>query len=331
MAGVAAVAAGAWVARGPSVEHRARRFRLRSIPWELPVLVAAAIVFVLIERGGGLVKNQAVGAHPRLIVLCFPLFVAGGVTGVALRIVRPLLRLPRPRRDVVYLAVRRLAAARALLVLLTVTASVSFCALTFAEILGRSLDASSVEKAYVANGSDVQGLIDPEQPPPRSFPFPITKVEEGFGIAHLDDGSPVEILAVDPRTLAQVVPSSAARKLRDSKATLPAIVSEGASHARAIDTGGKRLPLHVVATVALVPGNGLRGPSCRRVASRARAPGPVRARQRERLPLGTWRREESAARTRAHHARTVVRHDGRLLPPERRSLDRRPYRTASCA
>ena len=218
------------------------------------MLVAAAIVFVLIERGGGLVKNQAVGAHPRLIVLCFPLFVAGGVTGVALRIVRPLLRLPRPRRDVVYLAVRRLAAARALLVLLTVTASVSFCALTFAEILGRSLDASSVEKAYVANGSDVQGLIDPEQPPPRSFPFPITKVEEGFGIAHLDDGSPVEILAVDPRTLAQVVPSSAARKLRDSKAPLPAIVSEGASHARAIDTGGKRLPLHVVATVRSFPG-----------------------------------------------------------------------------
>ena len=254
VAGIAAVAAGAWVARGPSVEHRPRRFRLRSIPWELPVLVAAAIVFVLIERGGGLVKNQAVGAHPRLIVLCFPLFVAGGVTGVALRIVRPLLRRPRPRRDAVYLAVRRLAAARALLVLLTVTASISFCALTFAEILGRSLDASSVEKAYVANGSDVQGLIDPEQPPPRSFPFPITKVEEAFGIAHLDDGSPVEILAVDPRTLAQVVPSSAARKLRDSKAALPAIASEEAAHTRAIDTGGKRLPVHIVATVRSFPG-----------------------------------------------------------------------------
>jgi FtsX-like permease family protein len=253
-AGIAAVATGAWVARGPSVERRARRFRIRAIPWELPVLAAAVIVFVLIEQGGGLVKNQAVGAHPRLVILCFPLFVSAGVTGLVLRIARPLLRLPRPRRDIVYLAVRRLAAARALLVLLTVTASVSFCALTFAEILGRSLDASSVEKAYVANGSDVQGLIDPEQPPPRSFPFPITKVEEAFGVAHLDDGSPVEILAVDPRTLARVVPSSASRKLRDSTAPLPVIASEDAAHTRTVDAGGKRFRVDIVATVRSFPG-----------------------------------------------------------------------------
>ena len=97
VAGIAAVAAGAWGARGPSVEHGARRLRLRAIPWELPVLIAAVIVFVVIERGGGLVENKAVGAHPRLVVLCFPLFVAAGLTGLALRIVRPLLRLPRPR------------------------------------------------------------------------------------------------------------------------------------------------------------------------------------------------------------------------------------------
>lgn len=253
-AGIAAVAAGAWVARGASVERHARRFRIRAIPWELPVLAAAAIVFVLIERGGGLVQNKAVGAHPRLVVLCFPLFLSAGVTGLVLRIVRPLLRLPRPRRDTVYLAVRRLAAARTLLVLLTVTASVSFGALTFAEILGRSLDASSVEKAYVANGSDVQGLIDPEQPPPRAFPFPITKVEEAFGVAHLADGSPVEILAVDPETLAHVVPSSATRKLRDSTAPLPVIASEDAAHTRTVDAGGKRFSVDIVATVRSFPG-----------------------------------------------------------------------------
>ena len=151
---------------------------------------------------------------------------------------------------------RRLAAARTLLVLLTVTASVSFCALTFAEILGRSLDASSVEKAYVANGSDVQGLIDPAQPPPQSFPFPITKVEEAFGIAYLDDGSAVEVLAVDPRTLAQVVPSSASRKLRDSTAPLPVIATEGAGHTRTLDTGGKRLPGARRRNGSLVPGDG---------------------------------------------------------------------------
>ena len=244
---------------------RPRRFRLRAIPWELPVLAAAAIVFVLIERGGGLVRIRPWARHPRLIVLCFPLFLSAGVTGLVLRIVRPLLRLPRPRRDAFYLAVRRLAAARTLLVLLTVTASVSFCALTFAEILGRSLHASSVEKAYVANGSDVQGLIDPEQPPPRSFPFPITKVEEAFGIAHLDDGSPVEILAVDPRTLAQVVPrqrrASSATRLRRFPLSRPR-----AQRTYGPSTRGQAPPLHVVATVRSFPGmvSGDPSSSCRK-------------------------------------------------------------------
>ena len=44
----------------------------------------------------------------------------------------------------------------------------------------QSLANDSVTKAYVANGSDVQGLIDPLQSVPKSFPYPITKVVEGF-------------------------------------------------------------------------------------------------------------------------------------------------------
>jgi putative ABC transport system permease protein len=253
-AGVLAFAAGAWAARGPSIVRGARRFRLGQLPWELPVLVAAAIVFAVIERGGGLVENESVGAHPRLVVLCFPLLLAAGVTGLAVRAVRPLLRGRRPTGDVVYLAVRRLAAARTLLVLLMVTAAVSFCALTFAEVLGQSLHASSVEKAYVANGSDVQALIDPAQAPPRSFPFPIAKVEEAFGIGHLDDGSPVEVLALDPNTLADVVRSPAARALAASDAPVPVIADHAAAHSKALLIDGRRLPVDVVASVRSFPG-----------------------------------------------------------------------------
>jgi hypothetical protein len=252
--GVVAVAAGAWAARGATVERPSRRLRPGALLWEVPVLVAAAIAYVVIRHGGGLVQNAAVGAHPRLVVLCFPLLVAAGVTGLAARAARPLLRRRRPREDATYLAVRRLAAARALLVLLTVTAAVAFSAVTFAEILSRSLHDGSIAKAYVANGSDVQGLIDPVQSAPRSFPYPITKVQEIFNAAQLDDGTPVELLAVEPRTLRSVVSSSATQKLAASTAAMPVIATEDAARSKTIWIGGRQVRIQVVATVRSFPG-----------------------------------------------------------------------------
>jgi hypothetical protein len=252
--GVVAVAAGAWAARGATVERPSRRLRLRLLPWELPLLVAAAVAYVAIRQGGGLVENDAVGAHPRLVVFCFPLLVAAGLTGLAARAVRPLLRRPRPSGDATYLAVRRLAAARALVVLLTVTAAVSFSALTFSEVLSRSLHDGSITKAYVANGSDVQALIDPVQAAPRSFPYPITKVQEIFNVAQLEDGTPVDLLAVDPRTLRSVVRSSATTKLARSDAAMPVIASEDAARSPTVSVAGRRIRLDVVATVRSFPG-----------------------------------------------------------------------------
>jgi putative ABC transport system permease protein len=257
---VAAVAAGAWAARGPAIERAPLRHRFSIVPWEVPVLAAAAISYALIEHGGGLVKNAAIGAHPRLIVLLFPLALAAGVAGVASRLLRRSLRHRQAARDVVFLALRRLAAARALLVLLIVTAAVSCCALTFAELLGKSLDSTSAEKAYVANGGDVQGLIDASQRLPRSFPYPLAKVEQSLNNAQLDDGTPAELLAVDPASLRRVIrwrwsgdPRAALAALQRSSAPLPAI-SVGAGHPRAVSIGGRRIPIRVVATVDAFPG-----------------------------------------------------------------------------
>ncbi len=258
---IAAIACGGVAARGPAIERVRRRSSLSRVPWELPVLIAAAISYVVIEHGGGLVKDPTIGAHPRLIVLLFPLLLAAGIAGVASRAARWALRRRTIASDIVFLALRRLAAARALLVLLTVTAAVAAAALTFAEVLRSSLDSNSSEKAYVANGADVQGLIDPAKAVRRNFPFPATKVEESFDSARLSDGTGIELLVVDPLALRDVMrwpwagdPREALARLATSRASLPAIAVSARGRPDAIWVAGKRIPVHAVAALAAFPG-----------------------------------------------------------------------------
>jgi hypothetical protein len=225
------------------------------------VLIAAAISYFFVEHGGGLVKDPTIGAHPRLIVLLFPLLLAAGIAGLASRAARWAVRRRAIASDIVFLALRRLAAARALLVLLTVTAAVAAAAVTFADVLRSSLDSNSSEKAYVANGADVQGLIDPAKAVRGSFPFPATKVAESFDSARLSDGTGVELLVVDPLALRDVMrwpwagdPRGALTRLATSKASLPAIAVAARGRPDAIWLAGKRIPVHVVATSAAFPG-----------------------------------------------------------------------------
>ena len=260
---IAAVGAGAWAARGPTIQ-RNRSWRHAAIPWEVPVLLLAVATYVVIRRGGGLVRNEAIGSHPRLVVLVFPLLLAAAFAGLLSRALRRALRRRDARSNVLYLALRRLASARTLLVLLTVTTAVAFAAVTFAEVLDASLSSNSREKALVANGADVQGLVDPQQAFPRSFPVPIARVVQSFDSVFVD-GSAVEAMVVDPDALRRVIrwewphdPRPALRALAASDAPLPVIANRAAAHARSIEIGGRRLPIDVVATVDVFPG-GVRG------------------------------------------------------------------------
>jgi hypothetical protein len=268
---VGALACGTAIARGRLGDRPRAGRNWRRLWWELPVLAAAAAGYAVVERGGGLARSGAAHeAHPRLVVFLLPLLVAAGASGLASRAARVWLRRRRaaPRSTVVFLASRRLAAARALPLTLTVTAAVSISALAFAEILGTSLHANRTEKAYVANGADVQGLIDVGQTLPRQFPYPITKVIETFNTGRLDDASrQVEVLAVDPASLRRVLrwhwsgdPQAALRTLGDSRAPLPAIAIGAARGSHQLLIGGGQLPLQVVATLPAFPGMPARGP-----------------------------------------------------------------------
>ena len=73
----------------------------------------------------------------------------------------------------VFLAVRRLAAAGAVLTaLLAVVTAVAFGSYFYSEAVASSLDRRVLEKAYVAYGGDVQGLVSDTTSVPHGFAFP---------------------------------------------------------------------------------------------------------------------------------------------------------------
>ena len=164
----------------------------RWLVWELPLLALAIFLLVRLERGGGLATSGTSDAkHPTLAVFVFPLLLVAGVTGLALRLVRPLLRrgsgrgLPVPP----YLALRRLGAARGLLVVLAVVSAVSFGAFFYAETLATSLSQTTDEKAYTANGSDVAAIVQDVRDPAAPLPVPGDEDRVRLGLGrreHLD-------------------------------------------------------------------------------------------------------------------------------------------------
>jgi putative ABC transport system permease protein len=241
---------------------------LRWVPWELPLLAVAVYLLVLIRSGGGLVTSGASGAHhPTLSVFVFPLLLVAAAAGVAARLVRLLLRkLPgRTRRPPVFLALRRIAAARGLLVLLAVVSAVAFGAFFYAETLAVSLAHTTTEKAYMATGSDAEATVFPSQPRPASFPYPVTKVEFGNQVASVGGalGQQADVILVDPATMIQTLhwesdwgtnPSGLLRELgRSGSQPLPVIVTSDLSRMKSLSIEGHSFPVHVLGSVRAFP------------------------------------------------------------------------------
>ena len=161
----------------------------------------------------------------------------------------------------VLLALRRVAAARGLVLGLFVVVAAGTASLAFAEILQASLAANNTEKAFVANGSDVQGLIDAAQSLPKTFRYPITKVSELFDAGTTGSGQSFDVLAVDPQSLSRVLAAhspagvlAGLRTLADSHAPLPAVAVGLGTGRQAVMIGGARTQVQVVARVRAFPG-----------------------------------------------------------------------------
>lgn len=200
---VAAVGVGA--AFGFPRTSRRHRLPTRWLPWELAPIAAAAALTWIVVSGGGLAHDANGDAHPRLVVFLLPLFFAAGAGGLAVRGLRRVARAGGRGRPLVFLAVRRLAGARALLVAVVVGATTSFGTFAYAVTLSSSMQRAAAEKAFVANGSDVQGLVDAHVRVTSPFPFPVAIVQTDSLGTFLPTGGPVDTVVGDPRALARTI------------------------------------------------------------------------------------------------------------------------------
>jgi hypothetical protein len=156
------VAAGlAFARQGEAIGRAAGRLRRLRLPWELvPLAVTGALVALLLSRGG--LAAGPVGSHPRVVVFLIPVFASVAFAGLAARVLRSGLRGRAARAPVpVFLAVRRLTAAHGALVAVIATAATAMAVFAYAMVLTASLDRTAAAKAFVSNGSDVQGWSGP--------------------------------------------------------------------------------------------------------------------------------------------------------------------------
>jgi putative ABC transport system permease protein len=269
---ILAAAAGASFTRLLDTSGDSRRL-MRYFPWELVAIAVGIYLFVDIRGGGGLAKSGASGTeHPTLVVFVFPLLLVAGVMGLVARLCRLGLRRgfrgARSLPTAVFLALRRLAAARGLLVALTVILAVSFSAFFYAATIDESLHSSTLEKAYIGVGSDASGQVGRSATVPRSFTFPMTFATYSNGAATIGSGEgsvEADLLTVDPKTLPAAIhwrsawgpnPASLMHTLASAPALpLPVIVTDDVdANLRSIMIQGTRYPIRIVGHVHAFPG-----------------------------------------------------------------------------
>lgn len=253
-----AVTAGAAFPRRSDAQHPLLR-RLRRVPWEVIPLAGAGVVLGLLLSGGGLAHSASGGAHPRLPVFLLPALAAPGIAGLVARGVRRAVRrVPTRVPLLLFFASRRVAAARGLLIAVIVAAATSLAVFAYATTLSSSVSRGIAEKSYVANGSDVQAVVDPSERIYDPLPFPAVLVEIDSTNAYASAGQQVSIVAGDLEQIGRVIrwgpwgddPRRLLPKLARATAppgVLPAIASPGMPDVAAIVDQGVRVPIRIVA------------------------------------------------------------------------------------
>jgi putative ABC transport system permease protein len=261
-------------------EERERSGRLGALLarplWEAVLLVlAAAALYELQTRGGQPVQATGQPARVDRFLVLFPLLLIAGLAGLAARGAgrllargaRPLRAGARPR-PAAFLAVRRLAAAPRLVLLLVTGSALAIGILGYAGILVASTRAAALDKARVLVGSDTSVSTRAAAEGLDGGGLAATRVQRVNGVTLAPDGVPVDLLAVDPSTFAAAVHWDATwageplgvlldRLAADPPATgrVPALLAGPAvPSSNAVELGAELLPIATVGRPAVVPG-----------------------------------------------------------------------------
>ena len=187
--------------------HATRRFRLARVPWELPVLVGAALLAARLLDTGALAGGEDDVQRPSAYLLLFPLVFTAGAAGLGARVLGRLAALWRDRATRTqsragYMAAHRLAGNRRLVAALVTASAVAFATFIYAETIVASYRETVRARSLLSVGSDVRGTISFDRETPAPFPFPITKASRLTAEGRLSSGLTVDLIAVESRSFA---------------------------------------------------------------------------------------------------------------------------------
>lgn len=247
--------------------------RFTTLPWELAALAAAAFFFHRIRGPDGLSGGEREAGGPSMSLLLFPILFTAGGAGLAARVLHRPLRALRGRSErlpaAALLTVRRLAGAQTLALLLVTGCALALGMLVYAQTVVRSFEETVKAKSFLFVGSDVQGITSADRELSDAFPLPATRVTKMVDRGYAG-GVPVDVMAVDPETIASAAywdaswarrPLAAiARDLRDRGVSRLAVVIAGEAPGEALELDGVSIPLEVVERADAFPGMSPRRP-----------------------------------------------------------------------
>src|SRR6266508_2053642 len=277
--GLLLLAAVTWASVQAEERERSRaglRELLAKPLWEVLLLVlAAAALYELQTRGSQPVQAGGQPARVDRFLVLFPLLLIAGLAGLAARGAgrllaggtRPLRGGGRPR-PAVFLAVRRLAAAPRLVLLLVTGSALAIGILGYAGILVASTRAAAHDKARILVGSDASVTTRAPAKGLDGSGLAATRVQRVSGATLAPDSVPVDLLAVDPATFAAAVHWSSTYAgeplgvLLDRLDADPAVVGRvpallagpAVPTSNAIEVGGADLPIAIVGSASAFPG-----------------------------------------------------------------------------
>jgi putative ABC transport system permease protein len=257
-------------ARHDEAAHRGLRLAAR-VPWEVAIGGLAALAYARLRSGGAFIEQPVTGIRvPSLAVLLFPVLAIAAAGTLAARLAVLAVASARERTDrwpsPAFLAARRLTADAGSSIAFIAAAAACLGVFVMAQTIVGSLRETVDAKSALFVGSDVHGTVAYDAPSVTAFPLPITRVTRVPAAATLvPDGAQVDLLAVEPRTLAgaafwradlsdtsiERIASLLANPAGDE---LPVLVAGREGTFAALDVGGTDVPIRVVATASAFPG-----------------------------------------------------------------------------
>ena len=277
--GLLLLAAVTWASVQAEERQRSRaafRELLAKPLWEALLLVlAAAALYELQTRGGQPVQVGGQPARVDRFLVLFPLLLIAGLAGLAARGAGRLLaegtrplRAGASPRPAAFLAVRRLAAAPRLVLLLVTGSALAIGILGYAGILVASTRAAAHDKARILVGSDTSVTTLAPAKGLDGSGLAATRVQRVHGVTLSPYSVPVDLLAVDPATFAAAVHWSSTYAgeplgvLLDRLDADPAVVGRvpallagpAVPTSNAIEVGSADLPIAIVGNASAFPG-----------------------------------------------------------------------------